>query len=175
MKLDFIQSARAWRQPSRSAAGARRPRLLGVLLVAATILPAASDNSARVDKLGHKLICMCGCEQVLLECNHYGCPYLTPEHKELVAAVDGGKGNQDILTAFVEEYGPTVLAAPPYSGFNRVVWLAPFCALALGLFGIVLIARNWKHRGVVQPEPAAPANPPELDRFKEQARKDTEL
>ena len=152
-----------------------RLRLIGVLCLALTILPAASDNSARVDKLGHKLICMCGCEQVLLECNHYGCPYLTPEHRELVAAVDGGKGDRDILSAFVDEYGPTVLAAPPYSGFNRVVWLAPFCALALGLFGVVVIARNWKHRATVQPQPATPASNPELDRFKEQARKETDL
>ncbi len=150
-------------------------RLLGVLFLALTILPAASDNSARVEKLGHKLICMCGCEQVLLECNHYGCPYLTPESRELVAAVDGGRSNQDILSAFVNEYGPTVLAAPPYSGFNRVVWLAPFCALALGLFGVVLVARNWKHRAVAQPQRAAAASNPDLDRFKEQARKETEL
>lgn len=153
-----------------------RLRLVGVLCLAVTILPAASDNSVRVEKLGHKLICMCGCEQVLLECNHYGCPYLTPESRELGAAVDGGKGDQEILAAFVSEYGPTVLAAPPYSGFNRVVWLAPFCVLALGLFGVVLVARNWKHRAatVDSQAQAQPINP-EVDRFRDQARKDTEL
>lgn len=153
-----------------------RLRLAGVLCLAFTILPAASDNSARVNKLGHKLICMCGCEQVLLECNHYGCPYLTPENRELVAAVDGGKGDQDILTAFVNEYGPTVLAAPPYSGFNRLVWLAPYCALALGLFGVVLIARNWKNRpDVATSKSRTPEVDPEIDRFRDQARKETEL
>lgn len=153
-----------------------RLRLLGVFLLAATLLPAASDNSARVDKLGHKLICMCGCEQVLLECNHYGCPYLTPENRELIAAVDSGKSDQDTLSAFVQEYGPTVLAAPPYSGFNRLVWLAPYCALALGLFGVVLVARNWKHRPeVVEAQRPAPSVNTELDRFREQARKETEL
>jgi cytochrome c-type biogenesis protein CcmH len=153
-----------------------RLRLTGVLCLALTILPAASDNTARVNKLGHKLICMCGCEQVLLECNHYGCPYLTPENRELVAAVDGGKGDQDILTAFVNEYGPTVLAAPPYSGFNRVVWLAPYFALALGLFGVVLIARNWKNRpDAATSKSRIPEVNPELDRFREQARKETEL
>lgn len=152
-----------------------RFRLLGVLLLAATILPAASDNPARIDKLGHKLICMCGCGQVLLECNHYGCPYLTPEHRELVAAVDDGKSDQDTLSAFVEKYGPTVLAAPPYSGFNRVVWLAPYCALVLGLFGIVLVARNWKGRVAVRLESNGPVATPDLDRFREQARKETDL
>ena len=175
MKLELLSHAQVWRRSSRPAPIAHRRRLLGVLLLAFTILPAASDNSARVEKIGHKLICMCGCNQVLLECNHYGCPYLTPEHRELVAAVDGGKSDQATLSAFVDEYGPTVLAAPPYSGFNRIVWLAPYCALALGLFGIVLVARNWKRRAVAQPQQPAPANNPEIDRFKEQARKDTDL
>lgn len=159
----------------RYSIGAHRLRLLGVLCLALTILPAAGDNSARVDKLGHKLMCMCGCGQVLLECNHYGCPYLTPENRELVAAVDNGKSDQDTLAAFVDEYGPTVLAAPPYAGFNRVAWLMPYIALALGISGLVLVVRNWKGR----PEPAvATRSVPtasELDRFREQARKETEL
>jgi cytochrome c-type biogenesis protein CcmH/NrfF len=153
-----------------------RLRLLGVLCLALTVLPAAGDNSARVDKLGHNLICMCGCEQVLLECNHYGCPYLTPEHRELTAAVDDGKSNEDILSAFVSEYGPTVLAAPPNSGFNRVAWLAPYCALAVGLFGAVLVVRNWKKRpAVVESKQATPAVNAELDRFREQASRETDL
>jgi cytochrome c-type biogenesis protein CcmH len=153
-----------------------RLRLLGVVCLALAIFPAAGDNSSRVDKLGHKLICMCGCGQVLLECNHYGCPYLTPEHQELVAAVDRGANDQATLNQFVDKYGPTVLAAPPYSGFNRVVWLAPYCALALGLFGVVLVARNWKVRATVQTRPkSAPAANSDVDRFREQARKETDL
>ncbi len=147
-----------------------------MLCLALAILPAASDNSARVDKLGHKVICMCGCEQVLLECNHYECPYLTPERRELIAAVDGGKSDQDILSAFVNEYGPTVLAAPPYSGFNRLVWLAPYAALVFGILLVAFIVRAWRNR----PLPATAGVPArvvgaELDRFRAQARKETDL
>lgn len=151
-----------------------RLRLLGVLLLALTILPAASDNSARVEKLGHQMMCMCGCNQILLECNHVGCTYSSSMRSELVAAVDAGGNDKAVVQTFIDKYGPTVLAAPPNSGFNRIVWLAPFCALALGLFGVVLVARNWKHRAVVQPQSAAAPNS-ELDRFKDQARKDTQL
>jgi cytochrome c-type biogenesis protein CcmH len=154
-----------------------RLRLLGVLCLALTVLPAAGDNSARVDKLGHKLICMCGCEQVLLECNHYGCPYLTPEHRELTVAVDDGKSNEDILSAFVNEYGPTVLAAPPNSGFNRIAWLMPYFALAIGVCGVVLVVRNWRGhpRPAAAPVSATGNGATELDRFREQARRETEL
>jgi len=147
-----------------------------VICLALVIFPAAGDNPARVDKLGHKLICMCGCEQVLLECNHYGCPYLTPEHRELTAAVDDGRSNEDILTAFVNEYGPTVLAAPPNTGFNRIAWLMPYFALAICVCGVVLVVRNWRGR----PAPAVATGSgakgaTELDRFREQARRETEL
>ena len=31
------------------------------------------------DKLGHvKLVCQCGCGQILMECNHVGCAGLLP-------------------------------------------------------------------------------------------------
>jgi cytochrome c-type biogenesis protein CcmH len=153
-----------------------RLRLAGVICLALVIFPAAGDNSARVDKLGHKLICMCGCEQVLLECNHYGCPYLTPEHRELTAAVDGGRSNEDILSAFVNEYGPTVLAAPPNTGFNRVAWLMPFFALAIGVSGVVLVVRNWRgHPAPAVATGSGAKGATELDRFREQARRETEL
>ncbi len=33
----------------------------------------------------------------------------------------------------MQKYGPTVLAAPTTTGFNRVAWIMPFLALVLGL------------------------------------------
>jgi hypothetical protein len=51
----------------------------------------------------------------------------------------------------------------------------PYVALALGISGLVLVVRNWKGK----PEPAlAKRSVPsgsDLDRFREQARKETEL
>ena len=151
--------------------------MLGVVCLALTILPGAGDNSARVEKIGHRLICMCGCNQVLLECNHYGCPYLTPEHKELVAAIDRGDSDSGILQAFVEKYGATVLAAPTTHGFELVAWLMPYLVLALGVGGIVLVVRNWRGRGgpATAEGVGTPSRASELDRFREQARKETDL
>ncbi|MGH9668572.1 MAG: hypothetical protein ACRD3A_00475, partial [Terriglobales bacterium] len=42
------------------------------LCIAAVVLMGAGDDP-RFDKLGHKMICACGCRQILLECNHVGC------------------------------------------------------------------------------------------------------
>jgi cytochrome c-type biogenesis protein CcmH/NrfF len=153
-----------------------RLRLAGVLCLALTILPAAGDSSARVEKIGHKLICMCGCEQVLLECNHYGCPYLTPESAELTAAVDRGDSESGILQSFVAKYGVTVLAAPTTTGFDRIAWIMPYVALLIGVGSVVLVVRNWRgHPTPAQAVGTGTKGTPDLDRFREQARRETDL
>ena len=155
---------------------AHRLRLVAAVALGTLVLVGAGDDSARVEKLGHKVICMCGCNQVLLECNHYGCSYLTPEHQELVAAVDRGDSDSGILDAFVEKYGPTVLAAPTTHGFDQVAWIMPYFVLALGVGGVVLVVRNWHKHAAAAPAAAdASSKVPDLDHFREQVRKETEL
>jgi len=155
---------------------ANRVRLIAAVALGILVLVGAGDDSARVEKLGHKVICMCGCNQVLLECNHYGCPYLTPEQQELVAAVDKGDSDSGILQAFVEKYGPTVLAAPTTHGFDLLAWILPYFVLTLGVGGVVLVVRNWHKRAAPAQVPAAASsNSSDLDRFREQVRKETEL
>ena len=158
------------------AFAANRMRLVAAVALGTLVLVGAGDDSARIEKLGHKVICMCGCNQVLLECNHYGCPYLRPEQQELVAAVDKGDSDSGILDAFVAKYGPTVLAAPTTHGFDQVAWIMPYFVLALGVGGVVLVVRNWRKRAAAAQVPAGPSsNVDDLDRFREQARKETEL
>ena len=152
-----------------------RLRLIVAVGLGLLVLLGAGDDSARVEKLGHKVICMCGCNQVLLECNHYGCPYLTPERQELTAAVDRGDTDGSILQGFVEKYGPTVLAAPTTHGFDRVAWIMPYLVLALGAGGLVVVVRSWHKRPPVVHLAGRSLNSPELDQFRKQARKETEL
>ncbi len=156
----------------------RRCLQAAALAVAVLLLMGASDDSARFKDLGHRMMCTCGCGQVLLECNHVGCQSSDKMRDELQAALDKGASNSDdlILQGFVQEYGPTVIAAPTASGFNRVAWIMPFVVLALGIAFAVHIVRSWKNR----PEPAladgiAIPHGPELDEFREKARKETDL
>ncbi|HTR65433.1 MAG TPA: cytochrome c-type biogenesis protein CcmH [Terriglobales bacterium] len=146
---------------------------LAALLLAVFIF-AGVDNDARFNDLGHRLICVCGCNQILLECNHVGCQYSTKMRNELAAAIDHGDNDDLTLQAMVQNYGPTVIAAPTTTGFNRVAWIMPYMVLALGLVMAGFIVRTWKTR------PAAPGSAPaagsgELDEFREQARKETDL
>ena len=95
---------------------------------------------------------------------------------ELMAAVSRGDSDSLVSQAFVQKYGPTVLAAPTNTGFNRTAWIVPFVALGLGLMAVVFIVRAWRNR----PAPAVaeglcPVRGADLEPYRAQARKETEL
>ena len=91
-------------------------------------------------------------------------------------ALDKGDNDDLILQGFVQDYGPTVIAAPTATGFNRVAWIMPFAVLALGIAFAINIVRSWKNR----PAPALADgiqihHGTELDEFRRKARKETDL
>jgi cytochrome c-type biogenesis protein CcmH/NrfF len=148
----------------------------GLLFAAIIFLAGAGDDSARFNDLGHRLMCACGCRQILLECNHVGCEYSDRMRAELVAAVDRGDNDDLTLQSFVQKYGPTVLAAPTKTGFDRVAWITPYVALIFGLGLVGLIVRTWRSRPLLKPANLpVPVKGAELERFREQARRETEV
>jgi cytochrome c-type biogenesis protein CcmH/NrfF len=154
----------------------RRAVQLGLVCLALFTFMGAGDEAARFNDLGHRLMCVCGCNQILLECNHVGCKYSDTMRGELMAAVERGDNDDLTLQTFVQKYGTTVMAAPTDKGFNRIAWIMPYLALVLGITTVVLIVRAWKMRPLVLPEGAVvPVKGEELERFRDQARRDTEL
>jgi cytochrome c-type biogenesis protein CcmH/NrfF len=155
----------------------RRALGFGVLCVAVfALMGAGSDPAARFHDLGHQMMCICGCGQILLECNHVGCPDSDGMRNELMAAVTRGDSDSLVEQAFVQKYGPTVLAAPTTAGFDRTAYIVPFVALFFGAGLVMLIVRAWKNR----PAPALadgirPTRNAELEKFREQANRETEL
>ena len=149
-----------------------------VLLFASALLlmGAAGDRTGqRFDRLGHNLMCECGCGQILLECNHVGCSTSEQMRKELTAALDRGDSDDAVLAAFVSKYGPAVLAAPTTTGFNRVAWIMPVVIFFAALTGVVLFIRAWKRRSPAPPSDSAGSTPGELDEFRRRAREETSL
>ena len=145
----------------------------GLLIVSLLAWLGAGDTSSRFNDLGHRMMCVCGCHQILLECNHVGCQYSSRMRDELMAAVERESNDDLALQWFVQTYGTTVLAAPTGAGFNRVAWIMPYLVLVLGLSTAVLIVRAWKGR-TLAPGSSQPIEGAALDHFREQARKDTE-
>jgi cytochrome c-type biogenesis protein CcmH/NrfF len=154
----------------------RRTGQAALLCVSMLLLLGAGDGGARFNDLGHRMMCVCGCKQILLECNHVGCAYSDRMRGELLASLDRGDSDDLMLQAFVQKYGTTVIAAPTTKGFDRVAWIMPFVALAFGFVALVMIVRAWKNRPVpALADGIRPVRGPELERFRDQAQKETEL
>jgi cytochrome c-type biogenesis protein CcmH len=157
---------------------ARTSKAVQVMAVSAAVLVAigAGDPATRFSKIGHRMMCVCGCNQILLECNHVGCRESDGMRNELVASLGREDSDSLVEQRFVEKYGPTVLSAPTSKGFDRAAYIVPLAALTLGFGLIVLVIRAWKHRPV--PNIAGGLRPitgPKLEEFREQARRETAL
>jgi cytochrome c-type biogenesis protein CcmH len=147
-----------------------------IALSALLLMGAAGERvGQRFDRLGHNLMCECGCGQVLLECNHVGCSTSEQMRKEMQLAIDRGDSDDVVLAGFVAKYGPAVLSAPTTTGFNRVAWIMPFVIFFAALLAVVLVVRAWKRRTPNPPSNSAGPPPVELDEFRRRAREETSL
>jgi cytochrome c-type biogenesis protein CcmH/NrfF len=142
-----------------------------VCLLAMAMLGA--DPSARYEKVGHELMCACGCGQILLECNHVGCPDSARMINELHAQIDGGGTNTSVMNWFAAKYGAIILAAPIRGGFDNVAWIMPMAVFFLATIGTGLVVRAWRTRSG-QPMPVSPAESPGGDAMRERIRRETE-
>jgi cytochrome c-type biogenesis protein CcmH len=153
----------------------KRVLQISVLLLAAIFLIGADSPETRINTLGHQMMCMCGCGQILSECNHVGCTYSTRQLAEVREMVLRGDTDAAIKNAMVEKYGTTVLAAPTTSGFNIVAWITPFVIFVLALGAVVYVVRTWKKRNPPTPPGPPNAGSDSLDSYRELARKETEV
>ena len=114
-----------------------------LLAVAVCFTLGAGSPASRLNYLDHHMMCMCGCAQLLGECDHVGCPDRGQEMADLSADIGAGMSDNQIYNAFVAKYGATVLAAPTTHGFDLVAWIAPFAVFAAALLGTILLIRRW--------------------------------
>lgn len=147
---------------------------LGLLLM---FTVGATDANIRFNALGHEMMCQCGCNQVLLECNHVGCTVSEKMRAELTAAINGGGSDDQILKQFVDKYGSVVLAAPTTTGFNRVAWIMPYFSLVLGFGLCVFFVRAWKKRrpALAAPAVSMPTDASGLDEYRRRVHQETEI
>ena len=140
-----------------------------------TMLGAGDSNGARFNGLGHKMMCTCGCNQILLECNHVGCTVSGGMRDELQAGLDRGDNDGLIFNSFVQKYGPTVLAAPMRGGFDDVAWIMPIAVFLFATLGTALLIRKWRLRTVAMPAGSAPPGTDmRVDPVRDRIRRETE-
>ncbi len=161
----------------------------GFVGIALAMVPLHVDaqKTDHAKMLGEKLMCMCGCGQILTQCNHINCPSSGPMLKELDAHVAKGESDDLIIQDFVQEYGEKVLSSPPAHGFNAIAWYIPGVAFVLGLGIVVTLIRLWRQRDVSRLAAVAASSGPssaataatelrriQLERARHQADRDTE-
>ena len=140
------------------------------LAVAVCFSLGATEPNSRFNDLDHRLMCTCGCAEILGECNHVGCPNSTGELNELRAGIAKGLSDKEILDTFVAKYGAVVLAAPTTHGFDLVAWIAPFAVFAAALLGTILLVRRWS---VGKTQSEAPASDSAMDALRDKIRRET--
>jgi cytochrome c-type biogenesis protein CcmH/NrfF len=158
-----------------------------IFTIASAIVP-SHINAQKTDRgkiVGVHLMCMCGCGQILTQCNHINCPSSGPMLKELDQIVQKGESDDLIIQDFVQKYGQKVLSEPPSTGFNSLAWYIPIIAFTLGLGIVIVLIRIWRERDVARlatvgdapiPEHTAAStmHDAELERVRRQVDQDTD-
>ncbi len=68
-----------------------------------------------------------------------------------------GKSKQEIIDAFVVQYGVVILGEPPKQGFHLMAWIMPAALVLAGLGFALWMSRKWTQRAQT-PLPESPTS-----------------
>ena len=132
----------------------------------------AADNDAHIQAIEKKLRCSCGCGLDIYTCRttDFQCTYSPALHKEVLRLTGQGKTAQQVIDAFVAQYGQEALMAPPKRGFNLAGYFVPSIAIVIAAVVLVRVLRRWT-RDAAAAAPATTASvpnatPQELERLR---------
>jgi len=146
----------------------------GGLVCLLAVVMLGAEPSSRFNKVGHQMMCACGCGQVLLECNHVGCPDSDRMIGELREQISEGGSDTSILNWFAAKYGATILAAPIRGGFDNVAWIVPIAVFLLATLGLGFLVRMWTQRSGRHLPVSAAGPDVGGDALRERIRRETE-
>lgn len=159
--------------------------LLGMAALPLIVPVGAEQFSERAKRVGNQLNCMCGsCSMTAASCSHPGGEFSgpCPTAKAMLQEIDqrGAKGESDeqIIQAFVKEFGSTVYAEPPKSGFSLVAWVMPTAYLVLGALVVVFVISRWMKKNTSEVRATSAAgntvSPELLERARKVAEQETD-
>jgi len=147
---------------------------ISVLVTALLLLMGADNDTTRYNTIGGKIMCTCGCAEMLLKCDHVGCPNSDQMIRDLKANVLTQPKDDDVLQWFRDNWGAIAVVEPRTHGLDLLAWIMPPAALLLAIGLVMVVVRKWRLR----PAQAAAADialSPQLEAFRARARKDTEI
>jgi cytochrome c-type biogenesis protein CcmH len=143
-----------------------------VLMVAVAALAQTASEKPSVDvrRVGARLQCQCGCKDSVATCSMLECHFSKPAKERIAQMQSVGMSDEQIVQAFIRDYGMAVYLAPP----NAFGWIVPYAGVGFGLAAIFLFLR----KAYRKPKPmtdlgAIEADDPELAKYQEQIEQDT--
>ena len=112
-----------------------------VFLAALLIVPVAraSDAHPTQAELEGEVMCpVCGTTLDQSES-----PAAQQIKRVIARRIAAGDTKSEIKATLVDQFGESVLAAPPKRGFNLIAWLLPLVGLGLAAIVLALLARRW--------------------------------
>lgn len=146
-------------------------KFVSIFVLCFSLAAMAADDD-RYNAVGNQIQCSCGCQQILIKCNHIGCQSSDTMIRQLRVSLAKYSNDEDVLNWFRQNYGTTVVLAPATHGFELSIWLFPPLLMVAGVLLVIILTLKWH-------EPAAPVNAepvnPKLEEFTARARRETEL
>ena len=142
--------------------------LFALIAVAALAQTASEKPNVDVRRVGARLACNCGCKDSVATCSMLECHFSKPAKERIAQMQAVGYSDQQIIQAFVRDYGAGIFLAEP----NAWGWIVPYLSVGVGLVIVWLFIKKYR-----KPKPMAELGPLELDdpalaKYKEQIDKD---
>jgi cytochrome c-type biogenesis protein CcmH len=128
--------------------------VLSTLTVATVSAQGSTPTDDDVNAIAKQLFCPV-CENTPLDvCPTQACKEWREEIRSMLAE---GKSEAEIKQYFVDYYGARVLAEPPRTGFNWLVYVVPPIVIVAGVFVLFRALRAWTQPSTAEAVPAPPS------------------
>jgi cytochrome c-type biogenesis protein CcmH len=127
-------------------------RLVVLAATALLLAPAAlaSERHPTLNELENEVMCPV-CNTTLAQSNSDAAKSIEREISDKIAE---GRTKSQIKDFLVQQYGESILAAPPKHGFNLLAWVLPLAGIGVAALILGVAAWGWT-RGRGEPEPLA--------------------
>lgn len=144
-------------------------RALAAMLVGLVLLVAAAPGLALGDTLSLEEQLKCPTCEVPL--NVSNAPSALRIKAYIQAKEAAGWSDGRIEQSLVQQFGRDILATPPKSGFDLIVWLVPAGLILAGLIAVPFLVRAWIRQRRAPADPGIDASPDELARLDRELRR----
>jgi cytochrome c-type biogenesis protein CcmH len=137
--------------------------------VAALAQTASEKPNNDVRRVGARLQCQCGCKDSVATCSMLECSFSKPAKLRIAQMQAVGMSDDQIVQAFIRDYGAAVYLAPP----NAFGWIVPYAGVGFGIVVILLFIRKYRKPKLMKDLGAIEVEDPELAKYQEQIDQDT--